>query len=313
MGADRSLPPTHGQAPAWKDSVAYGRNVPGVSEGWCRKSDLAVSVDDLGFRQGVTVVERLRTYAGRAFEADRYLRRFQQSLDRLGLPMPMSIARLNALIETCLHRNHALVNEETDVGITLCATPGLVGQQASAETSTLVMHLNRIDHSLTRARHSRGQALVTTGVTQQPDTTWPRSVKVRSRLHYYLADQEARRRSPDGDVAGLLIDADGSITESSIANVLMVVGETIVSPLPSQILPGVTQSVVAQIAERERIAWQHARIQPKRLLKADAVLLTGTDHGVWWANQVDGESKGMPTHGSLADRLITLFRQHVSV
>ena len=313
MEADGSLPPTQGPAPAWNDSVAYGRNVPGLKEGWCRKSDLTVSVDDLGFRQGVTVVERLRTYAGRAFATDRYLRRFQQSLDRLGMPLPLSIARLNALIESCLDRNQTLVQTEQDVGITVCATPGLIGQRPSADTSTLVMHLNRIDHSLTRARHSRGQALVTTGVTQQPETTWPRSVKVRSRLHYYLADQEARRRVPDGDVAGLLIDADGSITESSIANVLMVVEDTVVSPLPNQILPGVTQSVVAQIAERELITWRYARISPDRLRKADAVLLTGTDHGVWWANQIDGVSKAMPTQGSLADRLISLFRQHVSV
>lgn len=281
-------------------------------DGWIRKRDLAISVDDLGFRQGVTVVERLRTYGGVAFEPTRYLRRFQRGLDQLGICAPMSTTRLSRLIRACLDRNRALVDAEGDVGVTLCATPGRAGGPGSASSPTLLVHLNPIDHALTRSRLSHGQTLVTTAVTQQAETTWPRSIKVRSRLHYYLADQQARVHADASDVSGILIDHDGSITETSISNILIVMDDAVVSPLPSQVLPGVTQEVVEEIAFRAQIPWRYARIQPAQLLTADAVLLTGTDHGIWWANEVDGRGFAAPARGGAGERLISLFRDSVA-
>ena len=58
---------------------------------WGLHSSLHVALDDFGFTQGVTAVERLRTYDGRPFELPRHLARFATTtagLQIAGLPSP---------------------------------------------------------------------------------------------------------------------------------------------------------------------------------------------------------------------------------
>ncbi|MEM9645722.1 MAG: branched-chain amino acid aminotransferase, partial [Planctomycetota bacterium] len=56
---------------------------------WVTARDLFVPMNDPGFRQGVTAVERLRTYQGRLFQLREHFDRFLQTADALhiaGIP-----------------------------------------------------------------------------------------------------------------------------------------------------------------------------------------------------------------------------------
>lgn len=280
------------------DDVCYFETAYQTAQ-WGPRDQLQLSPDDLGFRQGVTAVERLRTYGGRPFSVPRHLDRWEQTTAALRIPS-VAPSRMQQLISELCQRNQSLITARGDVGITLFATPGF-----GTGIATVGLHLNAIDHTSVEARRQTGQPVQITAVQQPANACWPRSAKVRSRLHYYLADQVARQHHPAG--IGLLLDVDGSITETSVANVAIVESGCIVSPQPDQVLGGVTQSVAMDLALNHSIRWTHDRITTDRLQAADEVLLMGTDTGIWFANQVDQTPVGNGLRGPLCETLQTLF------
>jgi len=263
-------------------------------------------VDDLGFRQGVTAVERLRTYQKRVFMLDSHLQRFKSTTSVLRLDgLPSESAITERLLEL-IQRNQSWVDEEGDVGITIFATPGVLG----GSTPTFAMHLNRLDHNRIDGHCRSGQPLVVTDVVQQHDSTWPRSIKVRSRIHYYLADQTAR--SVDPDASGVLVDADQTVTETSIANLAIFESGAIVSPLDHQVLGGVTQKVAEQIARELSIPWKKDRISVERFRAAEEILCMGTDGGIWFGEVVDCVAERPRMPGKVFKRLRKHFDENQS-
>ena len=267
-------------------SASFARHVSYLSGRWLAHDSMQIGVNDVGFRQGVTAVERLRTYHGRLFALDEHLVRWQRSVTQLsiaGLPSELAI---RAIIEDLLARNSVLLRSEGDVGLTMFATPGELG----GDGPTLGLHLNRLNHAVHQRRREQGQPLVVTSVRQPDPDCWPRSIKVRSRVHYYRADAIAR--AVDENAVGILLDNDGSVTETSIANLAIVQAGRIVSPPADRVLPGITQSVVESIAAAAAIPWSNRAITVAELQQAEEVLLMGTDGGIWFASSIDDQRIG---------------------
>ncbi|EMI57263.1 aminotransferase class IV [Rhodopirellula sallentina] len=259
--------------------------------GWGPYHDVRLPVDDLGFRQAVTAVERLRTYGGVPFRMPQHWQRLQRTLGCLRIKEPagddwFGPVKLTERVQELLSRNASLVQSCGDVGITVWVTPG---ERADAAPS-MAMHLNPIDHELVAQRRREGQAVVLTTVTQPDPSCWPRQAKVRCRLHYYLADQMARDIAKQHSVGsvptGLLRDSDGTWTESGIANVgLIVDGEIVLAP-EDRVLPGVTQDFVISVAKTRGIHVRRLPMTTRMIRDAENVLLMGTDNGVWFGSEV---------------------------
>jgi branched-subunit amino acid aminotransferase/4-amino-4-deoxychorismate lyase len=247
---------------------------------------MQIGVSDVGFRQGITAVERLRTYAGRVFALDAHLDRWNCSVAELSLTGLPSGSALKSLVEVLLAKNDSLVQSEGDVGVTMFATPGELG----GDGPTLGLHLNQLNHAANHRRREQGQPLVITNVRQPDPACWPRSIKVRSRIHYYRADVIAREHHQDA--VGILIDDDGSMTETSIANLAIVHSGRIVSPPADRVLGGITQSVVESLAADAAISWSKSPISVTQLQQADEILMMGTDGGIWFASCLGDQQIG---------------------
>lgn len=271
---------------------------------WVPHSEMNLSIDDVGFRQGVTAVERLRTYGGRIFAMEAHLRRWEWSTSKLGInPLPSSQST-ESLLGELLQRNPGFARDR-DVGITMFATPGLVGQS----TPTFGMHLNPLNHERIESHRQQGQAVVVTDVRQPPASCWPRSIKTRSRIHYYLADAFAAQHHADS--LGVLIDDDGTITETSTSNIAVVRSGAIYSPPADRVLAGVTQLMVELLAQDASISWTKSPISVSQLVDADEVLLMGTDGGIWFGNSVSNHAIGNGQPGSVFLALRERFDQLV--
>ena len=264
---------------------------------WVPQNQMVISVDDGGFRQGVTAVERLRTYGQAIFELEPHLDRWQHSTSQMGIDGLPRLADIDALLWELLSRNQQTLDLQGEVGITLFATPGT----AASEPATFGMHINRLDLNRIQESQESGQALVVTDIQQPSPQCWPRTIKARSRLHYHLADQVARQIAPSA--SGVLIDNDGTITETSISNIAIVKAEKILSPPRDRVLRGITQAFVEQIAREIQIDWATSQITTTDMLEADEVLLMGTDGGLWFANSVNenaiGKGDARPTYQAL--------------
>ncbi|TWU39278.1 D-alanine aminotransferase [Novipirellula artificiosorum] len=273
---------------------------------WIPYAEIRLSPDDLGFRQGVTAVERLRTYGGNVFSFPQHWDRWQRTTEYLKLAGLPGKAETEALVAELFHRNVDWIAAQGDVGITWFATPGIIG----ACRATLGLHLNQIDHVRVHHRREQGQVLLVTDVVQPPDATWPRSLKVRSRIHYYHADQLARQY--DTDASGILVDADGTVTETSIANLAIVEEGMIISPLRGQILGGITQQAMESVAQQQGLVWRKERISKDRFVAAKEILCMGTDTGIWFARQIAGQSTDLRKAGPVYQALVRGFDQRVN-
>lgn len=284
-------------APSFQQHQCY------LTGDWLAYADVRISTDDLGFRQGVTAVERLRTYRGHPFQVDAHLNRWQQTVDSLQIDDLPDQSAISQLLVELIDRNFGWINCEGEVGVTIFATPGVGGESLP----TFCLHLNRLDHKQNARRRQQGQPLVVTDVQQPNQNCWPRSIKVRSRIHYYLADTRAKQSSKDA--VGVLVDADGSVTETSIANLAITRGGQIISPPSDSVLGGITQMFVESLAADQGIDWHKGTISPEQLHQAEEILLMGTDGGVWFANSIDGQSIGTGKSGEIYVALRNAFDQ----
>ena len=235
---------------------------------------LVLSLEDRGLFQGAIAIERLRTFNHQIFCLSEHLTRFARSTTALALDAGEALSAMPDVLAELLRRN----GEPADVGIVILATPGLPG----SKQPTIIAHLASLDLDRFVRLQNEGERLVITSVQQPSAASIPRAVKHRSRLHYYLANQQARNVDPSA--VAVLVDADGTITETASANILLVADGVLHSPPPETILPGVTLGVVRQIAESLKIPWREQPLSPQQFYDADEILLTGTGPGVWFAN-----------------------------
>ncbi len=56
-----------------------------LNDRWIDTGEMSISIFDLGFRQAVTAVERLRTYNGKVFQVDAHLDRWCESTSQLAI------------------------------------------------------------------------------------------------------------------------------------------------------------------------------------------------------------------------------------
>lgn len=261
---------------------------------WTEHDRLCIPVDDLGFRQAATAVERLRTYGGRPAAVGRHAVRLRRTLECLGLSVAADEVRIRRRIEMLIERNRQWCEDQGDFGITMIVTPGVE-----------IMHLNPLDHAGIAHARTEGKPLIVTEVEQPSAKAWPRDIKVRCRLHYYLADRIAREIDPEA--LGVVVDADGSVTETSTAAVGAIIDGQWVSPPADQVLPSVSEAIVEEVVERLGIDRTRRTLFPAELREADEVWLMGTDTGLFFANRVDGHRIGDGRPGPVFQTVLPHF------
>ena len=156
-----------------------------------------------------------------------------------------------------------------------------------------------------------GAHLVTPSIRHVPPQCYDPKMKYRSRMHYYLADQEARLVDPDA--SALLLDLDGNVTETSGANFLLVERGTIVSPTLRNILPGISRATVIELANRLGIPLVERDIQVFSVMNADEAFLTSTPYCLMPVTKINGVPIGDGTAGPIFRRLIAAWSERVGL
>lgn len=236
---------------------------------WIDDAEIAIPVGDLGFTMGVTVTERLRTFNHQAFRQAEHLRRMHRSLEIIGLQADSLCEEIDAAINALVERNRAQFREGDDWAIVAFATPG------SGLGPTRCVHgfpLSFVDWA---DQYERGVRLHVSDFRQTPATCWPPELKCRSRMHYYLADLQARDIEPGA--RALVLDQDGYVGEASTANVLAYrSGEGLVSPRMEKVLPGVSVAVVQELAQHLNVPFVERDLTVEEFMAADEAMLCGT-------------------------------------
>jgi branched-chain amino acid aminotransferase len=278
-------------------------------------SQAAVPVSDAGFVLGVTVAEQLRTFNGKLFRLDEHLVRLERSLAIVGVDPGHSQAELADIAQRLVEHNHKLLSPGDDLGLTMFVTPGpyptMVADPA-AIGPTVCLHTFPVPFRLWASKYREGEALCTTAVEQVSTRSWPAELKCRSRMHYFLADRQARTTYPGA--RAVMLDEDGMVTESTTANVLIYrQDEGIVTPPAAKILPGISLAVLKELAQKMGIRFRERNLAPHDLAAADEVLLCSTSPCVLPVTKFNGQPIGAGVPGKVHGQLLAAWSQLVGL
>jgi branched-subunit amino acid aminotransferase/4-amino-4-deoxychorismate lyase len=277
-------------------------------------SQAVVPVTDAGFVQGTTVAEQLRTFGGRLFRLEQHLARLTHSLEIVGVDPGLTMEQLGDIAQELVARNHPRLDTGDDLGLAMFVTPGayraMVG--GTGHKPTVGIHTFPLAFAAWADKYRSGEVLFTTGVHQTSRHCWPRELKCRSRMHYYLADRQARSRR--ADARAIMLDDDGSVTETTTSNLVVYVrGEGLVMPPRNVVLPGISLSVLIELARGQGIATVERALRPAEVHRADEVLLTSTSPCLLPVVEFDDHKIGTGVPGDVFHQLLAAWSNEVGV
>jgi branched-subunit amino acid aminotransferase/4-amino-4-deoxychorismate lyase len=281
---------------------------------WLPASRAAIMHYDAGFVLGATIAEQLRTFAGELFRLDEHLDRLLRSLQFVGIDPGLTRTELESTATQLASMNHGLLDEGDDLGLTIFVTPGPYPTLAPPRDigPAVGLHTFPLPFGLWADKYSAGQSLVLTDIQQVPERCWPRHLKCRSRMHYYLADQRARLIDPGA--RALLLDEHGCVTETATANLLLVRrDEGIVSPPLADVLPGISRAMVLALARQLGLDTHERRLTPEDVAGADEVLLTSTPSCLLPVTHFEGKPVGAGQPGEVYRQLLSAWSKAVDV
>jgi branched-subunit amino acid aminotransferase/4-amino-4-deoxychorismate lyase len=267
------------------------------------RESLFLPVGDAGFVLGATVTEQMRTFHGRLFLPDAHRERLQESLATVGIQPGRPLDEVfTAAAQIAVH-NQAVGPVEGDLGLVIFVTPGDQPSQHGGQGSRprTVIHSFPLAFRLWAEAYTAGVSLRSVSVRQVPDACWPVQTKVRSRLHYFLADREAHAVEPGA--RAVVCHLDGRVSETSTANIAIVRDGTILTPPPADALVGVSLVWTKTLAAALGLSWQAQSLSEAELAGADEILLTSTPNCILPATRFNGRPVGSghpgPTYQSL--------------
>ena len=276
-----------------------------------------VSIFDLGLVQGAAVTEMIRTFRHQPFRLEAHLDRLFRSLRCVGFPLETTVDELRAVVEKVCAHNAALIPEAHDLGIVVFVTAGLnltylgaVGA-AAAKVPTLCVHTFPLPFELWKEKYLTGQHLVTPSIRQVPPDSLDPKIKSRSRLHWYLADRQARLADPQA--GALLLDHSGNVTETSTANFFIVAEGILRTPSEKTTLGGVSQQVVFELASQRGIESCRSDFQLYDVLTADEAFTSSTPYCLMPVTRVNGQAIGDGKPGPVFQELTAAWSELVGV
>jgi D-alanine transaminase len=269
--------------------IAYinGRYVP--------KSHARVAVEDRGYLFGDGAYDAIPIHNGHLSFADRHLDRLDRSLAELRIAQPMSRPALLQVAAEVIRRN-----DVKNGGLYIQVTRGVALRDhkfpKGIKPSLLMMA--RKWKAPAPDLLAEGAAVVT-----MPDQRWARrDIKSINLLANVLAKQAA---SEQGALEAWLVDQDGMVTEGSSTSAWIATaqGELVTRPNSTEILPGVTRSVVVEVARDLSLTLQLRPFSREEAYAAREAFLTSTSSFVLPITQIDGRPVGDGKPGPIAARL----------
>ena len=282
-----------------------------------KASQASIPIYDAAVVMGATISEVTRSFGHRPFRLKAHLQRLLGNLQIAGFDIAMDEGKLMRITEELIENNAALIDPQDDLGIVHFASAGPISTYAGKPATnvppspTLCVHTYPLPFEQWASKHQSGQHLVTVSVRHLPPQCCNPRLKHRSRMHLYLAQQEAKNVDPDSEP--LLLDLGGQVTETPKANFLMVQNGALVSPTTRNILPGISRHVVKELAEHLGIEFVERDFPLSVAMAAKEALTCSTSSCLLPVTRINAHSIGTGRPGKLFQKLIYAWSELVGV
>lgn len=266
------------------------------------EEEATVNVRDRGFMYGDAGFETLRAYDGTIFEWDAHADRLMRTCELLDLDHGIGREELSERIHETLEAND-LSEAYVKLSITRGVQPGKLQPSPNVDPTVVVIVKKLPRGGREGGAVWAGPARTRTVETRRiPDDSLPARAKTHNYLNGILARLELRGTSAE---EAIMLDERGYLAEGATSNVFFVRDNALHTPnLDGPILPGITRSVVLDLARQEGIPVETGRYGHEALYSAEEAFLTNTTWEVRPIATVDGAEIG---GGPVTDLLATLF------
>lgn len=255
---------------------------------------ISVSPKNRGLTLGDGLFETILAVNRVALWRDQHLARLKASAQILGISFPADeiTTALDALLAAGGENPHVL-------RLTLTRGATARGLGGASKEPVVIATLDPFDTRLI----GQPATLIT--------SRFRRSTSSIAATHKTLsyADNIAAAREADGAGAddALLLNTDGRVACTTIANIFVVMGKRLITPARSEaILPGIIRSVVLAEAKALGFTAEETTINPEQLLDADAVFLTNSLRLVRPVTHIDGNAMSSGAANPVLDHLCGL-------
>ena len=230
------------------ERVAYfnGRIVP--------ESQVLIPLRDAGFLYGYAVFDTLRTFRHRLYKLDEHIDRLFASMRYLGLDPGLERQALASITEDVVQQNTAQLDPQDELWVTQRVTLGQ--QEQDGWKNTVIVECKPLPLVERAPLFRDGIECVVSSVRRTP----PESISPRAKTHNYvnllLADREVKALRPTA--WSVLLDKHGNLCEGIGSNLFLVQGGTLRTPREQMVLPGVSRSMVLELASNLGIPAEEA-------------------------------------------------------
>jgi branched-chain amino acid aminotransferase len=257
---------------------------------------LAVDRSDRGLLLGDGLFETILVVNRKPLWGNMHFVRLESAAQELGIPFDRD--GLDDAVAEVLEgapQGHQVLR------VTLTRGGGLRGLGADGTTPSLLITLDPFDPALM----FQPVSLVTASVRRNPQ-----SVSARLKTLSYVDNiAAAREAAAQGAEDALLLNTKGHAACSTIANLFLLKGGTLVTPARDQgILTGVMRQALVHTAARLGLAVEERVVKPAELKKADAVFLTNSLRFIRPVTALDGRALATADLSKLGDSLCATAR-----
>ncbi len=259
--------------------------------------DARVSIYDSALLLGDMAYEVTRTIRQRPYRLREHLERLWHSLAVLRIEPGVQLEELEAITLDMLARNLPTEAGDVDWNIVHDVSRGPSAEYRDAFAAdefrpTVIVSCYPMTDKLARLAGSyrEGIDLVVPAQRSLPSAVLDSAIKCRSRVHFQLANLQAREILPSATAA--LIDPDGYLTEGTSGNLFCVERGVVLTPTTRNILPGITRDTVLDLARRLGIPAQETDITPDRARYAEEMFVTSTSIGILHARSFERQPCG---------------------
>ena len=275
--------------------------------------EATVNVRDRGFMYGDAAFETLRVYGGEPFAWTAHLDRLERTCETLGFDEALPPrGDLRDRVDETLAAND-LADAYVKVSVSRGVQPGTLTPEPRV-APTIVVYADELPRGGVAGETPWDDpaALETVPVQRVPDEAIPADVKTHNYLNGVLARLALRRDLGDHETPAdeaLLLDGEGYVTEGATSNVFFVADGTLRTPSRSlSLLPGVTRSVVLDLARGEQFPVETGQYRVEDLRGADELFLTNSTWEIRPVTRFDGRSLSV---GPITQLLRRLFEERV--
>lgn len=260
---------------------------------WAKPLEEHLQVQDLGITRGDGVFETITVVDGRPQALEAHLARFGRSAAMLDLPAPDPDAWRQAIEAVC-----ARLDPVREAFAKTVLTRGVEGTD---RPTGWVYAAPSVDSTAARTE-GISVVVLDRGYRHDVERTSPWLLQGAKTLSYAVnmaALREAARRGADD---ALFVSSDGYVLEGTRANLILKVGDRLVTPRTDiGILAGTTQADVFRFAEQAGIETAYELVTLADLQAADALWLVSSVRQAAPIRSVNGDTRAIDAE--LTDRI----------